>query len=95
MTFLAVVEGISAQTGSNNGHQTLTISGKFFDETTASPQVKIGDADCEVVSLSDTELVVKTPMKPAEDLKFYPGKLDISFDSNKLKVSALYLMINA
>lgn len=59
-----MIDEISSNSGSTEGGQLLTITGKFFDETTSPAVVTVGGEDCTVQSVSDTDIVCLTPEKP-------------------------------
>ncbi|KAF6034267.1 PKHD1L1 [Bugula neritina] len=68
----AEVTGISPTEGSTAGGQLLTITGTGFDDTT-SPDVKVGDDECEVVSVTDTEIMCRTPAEHSSVDDSYVG----------------------
>ena len=71
-----MIDSISPAVGSKAGGQLLTITGDFFDETKAPAEVKVGDDDCEVESITDTQILCRTPSKPADSDRnsSWPGK---------------------
>lgn len=69
----AVIDSISPAVGSDAGGQLLTITGKFFDETKSPAEVKVGEETCVVESVSETQVLCRTPVKPSSALTAYPG----------------------
>lgn len=70
-----MIDSISASNGSTEGGQLLTITGRFFDETVSPADVKVGNDECVVQSLTDTRIVCRTPAEPAAPDVLYPGEL--------------------
>lgn len=69
----AVIDSIFPAVGSNAGGQLLTINGKFFDETKAPAEVKVGEETCVAESVTRTEILCRTPVKPSSIRTKYPG----------------------
>ncbi|XP_067950540.1 fibrocystin-L-like [Watersipora subatra] len=74
----AAIDSISAQTGSIYGGQLLTITGRFFDESKSAPNVKVGDDECVVETLTPTEITCRTPPQPANSKDTYVGNRGMS-----------------
>ncbi|XP_067950539.1 fibrocystin-L-like [Watersipora subatra] len=74
----AAIDSISAQTGSIYGGQLLTITGRFFDDSKSAPNVKVGDDECVVETLTPTEITCRTPPQPANSKDTYVGNRGMS-----------------
>ncbi|XP_076438595.1 fibrocystin-L-like [Babylonia areolata] len=60
------MESVSANTGSTEGGQLLTISGQYFDDTDSPARVLIDGEECVLQgSLSSTSLICQTPPSPS------------------------------
>ena len=72
---LASIHEMSYSSGSENGGQLLKIKGKGFDPQ--ATEIKIGDAACDIQTITDTEIQCRTPSAAAAGTmgssEFYSG----------------------
>ncbi|XP_069115782.1 fibrocystin-L-like [Argopecten irradians] len=69
----ALIHSVSPTSGSTEGGTVLTINGEYFDDTLGRPTVKVGGKDCEVLTMSPTEITCRTPPNPDPPRSSYPG----------------------
>nr|XP_045000409.1 fibrocystin-L [Jaculus jaculus] len=69
----AEVTRISPSKGSVQGGTTLTISGRFFDQTDLPVRVLVGGQACDVLNVTEHTIFCKTPPKPQILKTVYPG----------------------
>ncbi|XP_035687261.1 fibrocystin-L-like isoform X2 [Branchiostoma floridae] len=75
----AEVLGVSPATGSLAGGTRLTITGRFFDDTDAPPEVYVGGTPCAVQSMTDTTIECITQAAPDLSSPSWPGNRGIEF----------------
>ncbi|XP_061168814.1 fibrocystin-L-like [Saccostrea echinata] len=69
----AEVTSVSPSVGSIHGDTMVTITGKNFDQTRSPAKVKISGQNCEVKSVTATQITCKTPPKPGTSYTKFPG----------------------
>uniref|UniRef100_A0A8C6RMA5 Fibrocystin-L n=1 Tax=Nannospalax galili TaxID=1026970 RepID=A0A8C6RMA5_NANGA len=69
----AEVTMISPSKGSIQGGTTLTISGRFFDQTDLPARVLVGGQACDILDVTENSIHCKTPPKPQILKTVYPG----------------------
>ncbi|XP_062574409.1 fibrocystin-L-like [Saccostrea cucullata] len=69
----AEVTSVSPSVGSIHGDTMVTITGKNFDQTRSPAKVKISGQDCDVKSVTETQITCLTPPKPATLHSKLPG----------------------
>ena len=72
--FVTVIDSISPAIGSTAGGQLITITGDFFDESKADAEVLVGNTTCTVESVTDTQILCRTPAEPDSSPNSYPGR---------------------
>ncbi|XP_076438726.1 fibrocystin-L-like isoform X2 [Babylonia areolata] len=73
------MESVSANTGSTEGGQLLTISGQYFDDSDSPARVLIDGEECVLQgSLSSTSLICETPPSPSPP-ELHVGNRGLSF----------------
>ncbi|XP_078617899.1 fibrocystin-L-like [Branchiostoma floridae x Branchiostoma japonicum] len=76
----AEVLGVSPATGSLAGGTRLTITGRFFDDTDAPPEVYVGETPCAVQSMTDTTIECITQAAPDLSSPSWPGNRGMQFE---------------
>jgi len=68
-TFIAagVVTGLSPTSGSLNGGTLLTITGYTFSDSISDNIVKVGNAYCDMIESSETEIKCRTPKRALQE----------------------------
>ncbi|XP_066271366.1 fibrocystin-L-like [Branchiostoma lanceolatum] len=74
----AEVLGVSPATGSLAGTR-ITITGRFFDDTDAPPEVYVGGTACAVQSMTDNTIECITQAAPDLSSPSWPGNRGIEF----------------
>ncbi|XP_076961678.1 fibrocystin-L [Callospermophilus lateralis] len=69
----AEVITVSPSKGSTGGGTTLTISGRFFDQTDFPVKVLVGGQTCDILNVTENSIYCKTPPKPPILKTVYPG----------------------
>ncbi|XP_032616164.1 fibrocystin-L [Hylobates moloch] len=69
----AEVTMIFPSQGSIRGGTTLTISGRFFDQTDFPVRVLVGGEPCDIFNVTENSICCKTPPKPHILKTVYPG----------------------
>ncbi|XP_004431348.1 PREDICTED: fibrocystin-L [Ceratotherium simum simum] len=69
----AEVTTISPSQGSTQGGTTLTIRGRFFDQTDFPVRVLVGGQACDILNVTENSICCKTPPKPDILRTVYPG----------------------
>ncbi|XP_053415184.1 fibrocystin-L isoform X2 [Nycticebus coucang] len=69
----AEVTMISPSQGSIRGGVTLTIRGRFFDQTDCPAKVLVGGQVCNILNVTGNSICCKTPPKPHILKSVYPG----------------------
>lgn len=68
-----VIDSISPAVGSIVGGQLITITGDFFDESKAPAEVMVGNDTCTIESITDTQILCRTPAEQSGSPSSYPG----------------------
>ncbi|XP_069129121.1 fibrocystin-L-like [Argopecten irradians] len=79
----AEIHSITPSSGSAEGGTIITISGRYFDETTSSAVVKVGGLVCNVLSLNTTSIKCRTFRKPDQTQQISPGNRGVIIESWK------------
>ncbi|XP_042639560.1 fibrocystin-L [Orycteropus afer afer] len=69
----AEVTTISPSRGSIQGGTTLTISGRFFDQTDFPVRVLVGGQACDILNITENNIYCKTPPRPRLLRNVYAG----------------------
>lgn len=69
----AEVTGVSPSEGSMLGGTSLTIQGRYFDETDLPAVVLVGGEACQIQSISDEKIVCMTPGYERTNVTVFPG----------------------
>eukprot|EP00062_Callorhinchus_milii_P017054 gi/632969110/ref/XP_007900907.1/ PREDICTED: LOW QUALITY PROTEIN: fibrocystin-L [Callorhinchus milii] len=89
----AEIRGIYPSAGSVEGGTRLTVTGQFFDETDSSARVMIKGQNCDIISLSNNQIICKTPKEDNTERTIFPGgrglKLEIWTNSNPESLSEI------
>ncbi|KAI8520654.1 Fibrocystin-L [Branchiostoma belcheri] len=75
----AEVLGVSPATGSLAGGTRLTITGRYFDDTDAPPEVYVGGKPCAVQSMTENTIECITEAAPDLSSPSWPGNRGIEF----------------
>ncbi|XP_019623376.1 PREDICTED: fibrocystin-L-like [Branchiostoma belcheri] len=76
----AEVLGVSPATGSLAGGTRLTITGRYFDDTDAPPEVYVGGTPCAVQSMTDNTIECITQAAPDLSSPSWPGNRGMQFE---------------
>ncbi|XP_065139309.1 fibrocystin-L-like [Paramisgurnus dabryanus] len=76
----AEVTGVSPSEGSLLGGTSLTIHGRYFDETDRPAEVLVGGHKCEIQSVSDGKIVCKTPGYERTNMTLFPGSRGLKME---------------
>ncbi|XP_049710533.1 fibrocystin-L isoform X3 [Elephas maximus indicus] len=86
----AEVTRISPSHGSIQGGTTLTISGRFFDQTDLPVRVLVGGQACDILNITENSIYCKTPPRPHLPRTVYPGgrglKLEVWNNSRPVRL---------
>uniref|UniRef100_A0A8C8ZFE9 Fibrocystin-L n=1 Tax=Prolemur simus TaxID=1328070 RepID=A0A8C8ZFE9_PROSS len=89
----AEVTTVSPSQGSIQGGTTLTISGRFFDQTDFPAKVLVGGQVCDISNVTENSIRCKTPPKPHILKTVYPGgrglKLEVWNDSRPVHLEEI------
>ncbi|XP_065144791.1 fibrocystin-L-like [Paramisgurnus dabryanus] len=82
----AEVTGVFPSEGSVLGDTSLTIQGRYFDETDSKAVVLVGGEACQIQTISDKKIVCVTPGYEKTNMTVFPGsrglKMEMWNDSN-------------
>ncbi|XP_056597030.1 fibrocystin-L-like [Triplophysa dalaica] len=86
----AEVTGVSPSEGSVLGGTSLTIHGRYFDETDRPAVVLVGGHKCQIKKISDKKIVCLTPVYEKTNMILFPGgrglKMEMWNNSNPSKL---------
>nr|XP_055075131.1 fibrocystin-L-like [Misgurnus anguillicaudatus] len=69
----AEVTGVSPSEGSVLGGTSLTIQGRYFDQTNLPAVVLVGGKECQIQNVSDEKIVCLTPGHERTNMTVFPG----------------------
>ncbi|XP_073714826.1 fibrocystin-L [Misgurnus anguillicaudatus] len=76
----AEVTGVSPSEGSLLGGTSLTIHGRYFDETDRPAEVLVGGHKCDIQSVSDEKIVCITPAYERTNMTVFPGSRGLKME---------------
>ncbi|XP_073714529.1 fibrocystin-L [Misgurnus anguillicaudatus] len=76
----AEVTGVSPSEGSVLGGTSLTIQGRYFDETDLPAVVLVGGETCQIQSISDEKIVCLTPGYERKNMTVFPGSRGLKME---------------